>query len=80
MFAFKGSSKQQHLKFQTATCVLAPHLIEVSIDILSTVLVQLRAAHLLSEAGDADDVSGLQVLGKEITARLGHVLHLIPCK
>lgn len=58
----------------------APHLIEVCIDILSTPLVQLCAADLLSKAGDADDISRLQVLGEEIAACLGHVLNLIPCR
>lgn len=50
------------------------------IDILSTLLVQLCAADLFSKAGNADDISRLQVLREEITACLGHILNLIPCK
>lgn len=63
-----------------ALSVFAPHLTEVCIDVLPTPLVQLCAADLLSKAGDADDVSRLQVLSEEIAACLGHILHLIPCR
>lgn len=58
---------------------LRPHLAEVRVDVLPAVLVELRAADLLGEAGDADDVGGLQVLHEEVAARLGHVLELEPC-
>lgn len=60
--------------------IFAPHLIEVCIDVLSTSLVQLCAADLFSKAGDADDISRLQMLSEEITACLGHILDLIPCR
>lgn len=56
----------------------APHLVEVCIDVLSAPLVQLSAADLLGEAGDADDVGRLQVLREEVTACFGHILHLVP--
>lgn len=59
--------------------IFASHLTEVCVDVLSRVLVQLRAADLLGKAGDADDIAGLQVLDEEIAARLGHVLKLKPC-
>lgn len=59
--------------------IFASHLTEVCVDVLSTVLVQLRTADLLGKAGDADDVAGLQVLDEEIAARLGHILKLKPC-
>lgn len=55
-----------------------PHLAEVRVDVVSTPAVQLHAADLLSEAGDANGVGGLYVLGEEVAARLGHVLHLVP--
>ena len=58
--------------------VLAPHLIEVCIDILSAALVQLHVADFVSKAGDADDIVRLQVLDEEVTTGLGHILHLIP--
>lgn len=48
------------------------------VDILSTPAVQLAAADLLGEAGNANDVGGLHMFGEEVTARLGHVLNLVP--
>ena len=60
--------------------VLAPHLIEVCIDILSAALVQLHAADFLSKAGDADDIGRPKVLSEEVTACFGHIFHLIPCR
>lgn len=48
------------------------------VDILSTALVQLLAAYLLSEAGDTDDIGRLQVLSQEIAASFCHVVHLVP--
>lgn len=53
-------------------------LVEVRVDVLSTLSVQLSAADALGEAGDADDVGGLQVLHQEVAACLRHVLHLVP--
>lgn len=47
------------------------------VDILFAFLVQLCAAELLCESGDADDVSRFQMFVEEITAGLGYVLHLI---
>lgn len=52
----------------------------MSVDVLPAVPVELRAANLLGEAGDADDVGGLQVLHEEVAAGLGHVLELEPCQ
>lgn len=56
----------------------ASHLAKVRVDVLSTPAVQLAAADLLRKAGNANDVGGLHVLGEEVTARLGHVLNLVP--
>lgn len=47
------------------------------VDVVPTPAVQLDAADLLSEAGDANGVGGLYVFGEEVTARLGHVLDLV---
>lgn len=58
-------------------CTFAVHLTEVCVDILFAFLVQLCAAELLCESGDADDVSRFQMFVEEITAGLGYVLHLI---
>lgn len=56
--------------------IFAPHLTEVCIDILPTPLVQLCTANLFSKTRDADDITGFQVLGQEITACFGHILKL----
>lgn len=60
--------------------ILHPHLAKVSVDVLPAVPVELCTADLLCEAGDSDDVGGLQVLHEEVAARLGHVLKLEPCQ
>lgn len=68
----KQENTQRCLRFH------ASHLAEVRVDILSTPAVQLAAADLLGEAGNANDVGGLHMFGEEVTARLGHVLNLVP--
>lgn len=68
-------------KEENTQCCLrfpASHLAEVRVDVFSTPAVQLAAADLLGEAGNANDVGGLHVFGEEVTARLGHVLNLEP--
>ena len=73
-------SQEQHGRSLFELFVLAPHLIEVCVDILSTPLLHFGAADLLRKTGDANDISRLYVLSEEIAACPGHVLHLIPCK
>ena len=59
-------------------CVCPGYLIEACVDVLATLKVQLCAANIFSESGDPDDVGRLQVLDEEVTAGLGHILHLVP--
>lgn len=58
----------------------ASHLAEVRVDVLSTPAVELAAADLFGEAGDANDVGGLHVFSQVVTARLGHILNLVPLR
>lgn len=49
----------------------------MSVDVFSWTKVQLGAADLLCESGDAYDVGRLQVLREEIAAGFGHLFYLI---
>ena len=54
-----------------------PHLAEVHVDVLPGLLVQLRAADLLGEVGDADGVAWVQLLDQEVAAGLDHAVDLV---
>lgn len=72
------ANKEKQKNTQLCRRFHASHLAEVCVDVLSTPAVQLAAADLLGEAGDADDIGGLHMFGEEVTAGFGHVLNLVP--
>lgn len=57
-------------------CCVA-HLTEVHVDVFSGLLMKLCAADLFGEAGDADGVTGVELLYEEIAASFDHAVDLI---
>lgn len=53
------------------------YLAEVHVDVLAGLLVQLGAADLLGEVGDADGVAGVELLHQEVAAGLDHAVDLV---
>lgn len=56
---------------------LPPYLAEVHVNVFPGLLVELRAADLLSKVGDADGVAGVELLHQEIAAGLDHAVDLV---
>lgn len=71
MMAFKEKLLLFELRLDSS------HLAKVHVDVLSGLLVQLRAADLFSKVGDTDGVAGVQLLNKEITTGLDHAVYLV---
>lgn len=68
------------MSFQTQSpaCVVCDaHLTEVHVDVFSGLLMELCAADLFSEAGDADGVTRVELLYEKITAGFDHAVDLI---
>lgn len=53
------------------------YLAEVHVDVFAGLLVELCAANLLSEVGDADGVARVELLDEEIAAGLDHAVYLV---
>lgn len=53
------------------------YLAEVHVDVFAGLLMELRAANLLCKVGDADSVTGVELLDQKIAAGLDYAVYLV---